>query len=110
MNKKFRQKQLDQATYQQEVASYQAELNRARSVTVGTAFGGVTEISMRAIDGKTIWSLMQPVEVVEFIHQLAGNIGCHIAIKPRDDFSSWREWRVPEAEKKTFKRTSPSSK
>jgi hypothetical protein len=43
---------------------------------------------------------MQPVEVIELIHQLAANAGCHIAIKPRDDFSSWREWRVTEAEKK----------
>lgn len=100
MNKKLRQKSLEQSTYQQEIASHQAELNRARSVTVGTAFGGVTEISMRAIDGKTIWCLMQPVEVVELIHQLSANIGCHISIKPRDDFSSWREWRISEAEKK----------
>lgn len=100
MNKKLRQKSLEQATYQQEIASHQAELNRARSVTVGTAFGGMTELSMRAIDGKTIWCIMQPVEVVELVHQLSANIGCHIAIKPRDDFSSWREWRVSEAEKK----------
>lgn len=100
MNKKLRQKSLDQSTYQQEIASHQAELNRARSVTVGTAFGGMTELSMRAIDGKTIWCIMQPVEVVELVHQLSANIGCHIAIKPRDDFSSWREWRVSDAEKK----------
>lgn len=99
MNKKLRQKSLEQSTYQQEVASHQAELSRARSVTVGTAFGGVTELSMRAIDGKTIWCLMQPVEVIELIHQLSANIGCHIAIKPRDDFGSWREWRIPQAEK-----------
>lgn len=100
MNKKLRQKSLEQSTYQQEIASHQAELNRARSVTVGTAFGGMTELSMRAIDGKTIWCIMQPVEVIELIHQLAANVGCHIAIKPRDDFGSWREWRIPESEKK----------
>jgi hypothetical protein len=55
---------------------------------------------MRGEGGQSLWCLMQPVEVTELIHQLAANIGCHIAIKPRDDFSSWREWRISEAEKK----------
>lgn len=85
---------------QQDINRFQADLNRARSVTVGTAFGGTTEISMRGDGGQALWCLMQPVEVTELIHQLAANIGCHISIKPRDDFSSWREWRVSEAEKK----------
>lgn len=76
------------------------DLNRARSVTIGTSFGGTTEIMMRANDGHTLWSPMQPVEVIELIHQLAANVGCHIHLQPRDDFSSWREWRVSEAEKK----------
>lgn len=79
---------------------FSASQSRARSVTVGTAFGGTTEISMRKSDGMTVWALFQPVEVVELIHQLAANIGCHIALKPRDDFSSWRSWRVTEEEKK----------
>jgi len=76
------------------------DLNRARSVTIGTSFGGTAEIMMRANDGRTLWSPMQPVEVIELIHQLAANVGCHIHLQPRDDFSSWREWRVSEAEKK----------
>ena len=63
-----------------------SELNRARSVTVGTAFGGVTELTMRANDGKTVFAIMQPVETIELIHQLAGNVGCHLALKPREDF------------------------
>jgi hypothetical protein len=48
----------------------------------------------------TCGALCNPVEITELIHQLAANIGCHIAVKPRDDFASWREWRVSEAEKK----------
>ena len=68
------------------------ELNRARSVAIGTAFGGTTEITMRCNDGRTIWAHLQPVEVTEMIHQMAGNIGCHIALKPRDDFATWRQW------------------
>ena len=70
--------------------------NRARAVTVGTAFGGVTEISMRGDGPDTyLWCTLQPVEVTELIHQLAGNIGCHIYIQPRKDFASWREWKEP---------------
>jgi hypothetical protein len=73
--------------------------NRARSITVGTAFGGTTEVMMRSDGGRHIWCTMQPVEVIELIHQLAANVGCHIALKPRDDFGSWRDWRISEAEK-----------
>lgn len=73
--------------------------NRARSVTVGTAFGGSTEVSMRGDAGGSLWALLQPVEVIELIHQLAASAGCHIAIKPRDDFSSWREWRKEDQSK-----------
>lgn len=93
-------KKLAEIEARQQIASFESNLTRARSVTVGTAFGGTTEISMRGDGGQSLWCLMQPVEVTELIHQLAANIGCHIHIKPRDDFSSWREWRVSDAEKK----------
>jgi hypothetical protein len=83
-----------------ELESRQSNFNRARSITVGTAFGGTTEITMRGNGDRFLYSIMQPVEVLELIHQLAANVGCHIAIKPREDFGSWREWRVPDAEKK----------
>jgi hypothetical protein len=73
--------------------------NRARSVTVGTAFGGTTEISLRQNNGNVIWAVMQPVEVIELIHQLSANVGCHIQLRPRDDFSSWRDWRVSDEER-----------
>lgn len=73
------------------------DFNRARSVMLGTAFGGTTEIGLRCNDGKFIWALLQPVEVVELIHQLAANVGCHIQLAPRRDFASWREWRTDDA-------------
>ena len=75
------------------------DFNRARSVTVGTAFGGTTEVGMRCNDGRFIWALLQPVETIELIHQLAANVGCHIQLAPRRDFSSWRDWRVTEDER-----------
>ena len=75
-----------------------SQLNRARSVTVGTAFGGVTEVSMRSNNGSHLWCILQPVEVIELIHQLAANVGCHINLQPRRDFSSWRDWKYTEEE------------
>ena len=71
---------------------------RARSVTVGTCFGGTTEISMRGAFGKNLYAILQPVEVIELIHQLAANVGCHIHIQPRRDFSSWRDWKYTDEE------------
>lgn len=100
MNKAEKRKKLNELLAQQDINNFASELTRARSVTVGTAFGGQTEISMRGHNGSNLWCIMKPVEVIELIHQLAANAGCHIHIKPRDDFSSWREWRVSEAEKK----------
>ena len=77
-----------------------SNLNRARSVTVGTAFGGTTELMMRSDGGRHIWCTMQPVEVIELIHQLAAIVGCSADLIPRKDFASWRDWRESEAEKK----------
>jgi hypothetical protein len=71
---------------------------RARSVTAGTAFGGTTELIMRRGDGSFTFAIMQPVEVIELIHQLAANIGCHLQLVPRKDFGSWRDWKYTEAE------------
>lgn len=67
--------------------------NRARAVSVGTAFGGAIEVSLRRPDGVSTYAILQPVEALETIHQLAAACGCHIHIQPRKDFSSWREWR-----------------
>jgi hypothetical protein len=86
----------------EEKMSYESrvnDLNRARSVTVGTCFGGTTEVMMRGNDGSVLWTPMQPVEVIELIHQLAANVGCHIHLQPRQDFSSWRGWKITEEER-----------
>jgi len=84
---------------EQDLKNLKSNASRARAVTVGTAFGGVTEVSMRGDSDSMLWCIMQPVEVIELIHQLAGNIGCHINIQPRKDFSSWRDWKVTDEEK-----------
>jgi hypothetical protein len=74
--------------------------DRARSVLIGTSFGGTCEISMRAENGRVTWASLQPVEVTELIHQLAASVGCHIQLTPRNDFASWRNWRVTEHQHK----------
>ena len=83
-----------------DIEAHESDMNRARSITVGTAFGGTTEIFMRGNGSRQLWCLMQPVEVIELIHQLAANVGCNADLKPRKDFATWRDWRVSEAEKK----------
>lgn len=83
-----------------DLENHESNYNRARSIMVGTAFGGTAEIMMRGDGGRHLWCLMQPVEVIELIHQLAANVGCTAALTPRKDFATWRDWRVSEAEKK----------
>lgn len=65
--------------------------NRARSFSVGTTTGGIIEVSMRA-DSATLWYLLHPVEAVEMIEQLAAAAGLQVALRPKQDFSTWRSW------------------
>lgn len=67
--------------------------NRASAITVGTAFGGTIEISLRKPNGESVYVVVQPVEAIELIHQLAAASGCHIHLQPREDFASWRKWK-----------------
>lgn len=71
---------------------------RARSITIGTAFGGTTEVTMRRPDGTVTFVILQPVEAIELVHQLAASVGCHINLQPRRDFASWRNWKYTEEE------------
>jgi hypothetical protein len=103
MKKTDAKKVLASVSAQQEADGFTSGLNRARSVTVGTAFGGTTELMMRKNDGSVVWAILQPVEAVELIHQLAASVGCHIHIQPRDDFASWRDWRHTDAALEHFR-------
>ena len=94
------QKEIDKKQKLNQLRSLEANNSRAQSITIGSAGGGTTEISMRGVNGDFLWNVYQPVEGVELINQLSANIGCHIAIQPRNDFASWRGWReVTEEEK-----------
>lgn len=74
-----------------ELAGLLQNKNRSRSLTVGTAFGGTVEVSMRG-DYSSLYALIQPVEVVELIEQLAASAGLQVALRPKQDFASWRGW------------------
>lgn len=89
---KIRQK-INEIYEENELANLESNKNRARSFTVGTAFGGIIEVSMRG-DFHNLWCLLQPVEAVEFIEQLAAAAGLQVALRPKQDFASWRGWNV----------------
>ena len=76
---------------EQEYLSIQQNTNRARSVTVGTAFGGIVELIMRS-DYATVWAQLQPVEAIELMEQIAAGCGVEIAMRPKQNFSTWRSW------------------
>jgi hypothetical protein len=84
---------INQIYEENELANLISNKNRARSITIGTALGGVVEISMRG-DYHDLWLIMQPVEVIELIEQLAAGIGIQIAMRPKQDFAAWRGWDV----------------
>lgn len=76
---------------QNELAALQQNQTRARSFAIGAASGGVIEVSMRG-DYSNLWYLLQPVEAVEIINQLAAAAGVEVAMRPRQDFAAWRSW------------------
>lgn len=98
MNKKLQkefQYKLQQQNLENDIAANQ---NRAKSVTVGTAFGGAIELMLRKPDGNVVWAILQPVEVIELLHQLAAGVGCQLHLQPREDFASWRAWKTETPE------------
>jgi len=76
---------------QSELAGLIENQTRARSLTIGTATGGIIEVGMRG-DNIHLWYLLQPTEAVEIINQLSAAAGLEIAMRPRSDFASWRSW------------------
>jgi hypothetical protein len=86
-------KKINDLYAENEYANLVQDRNRSRSITVGTSFGGTVELSMRG-DHHNLWAPLQPVEVVELIEQLAAGVGLQIAMRPKQDFATWRGWNV----------------
>lgn len=99
-------KKINKVYEENEYANLQQNRNRARSVTVGTAFGGTIEINMRG-DYHSLWCLLNPVEALELAEQLAAASGVQIAMRPKDDFSAWRGWDVDNVKHIHWKGVAP---
>ena len=74
-----------------EYASLKQNQSRARSLTIGNTTGGIIEVNMRS-DFSHLWYSLHPVEAVEIIEQLAAAAGLQVAMRPKQDFTSWRSW------------------
>ena len=98
MSEKQLKKELEKRNLERQLESLEANKNRAQSITVGTSGGGTVEIMMRTARGNFMWNVYQPVEIIELINQMAAGIGCHIHVMPRQDFASWRDWKVSPEE------------
>jgi hypothetical protein len=86
-------KKINEMYEENEYANLQQNKNRARSITIGTAFGGAIEVNMRG-DYHSLWCILSPVEAIEVLEQLAAAAGVQVATKPKDDYSAWRGWDV----------------
>ena len=107
MNDREFKKEFNRRQRLQQLEAMEANESRAQSIAVGTAGGGSVDITMRGTTGKFLWNVYQPVEVIELINQLAAGIGCHIQIVPRQDFASWRDWKVTPEELERFRGVQP---
>lgn len=84
-------KKINELCEENELANLKQTQTRARSFTIGTTTGGIIEVALRG-DFANLWYLLQPVEAVEVINQLAAAAGLEIAMRPRQDFATWRGW------------------
>ena len=85
-------RKLIQAEYENnELACLKQNQSRARSFTVGTTTGGLVEVNMRG-DHANLWYILHPVEAVEIMEQIAAACGVQIAMRPKQDFTTWRSW------------------
>jgi len=91
-------KKIHEIYEQNELDALKATQSRGRSLTVGTCGGGMLEVIIRG-DSNYLWYQLGAVETVEIIQQLAAGCGLDIALRPRQDFATWRAWDydMPEA-------------
>tara|TARA_R110000822_G_scaffold101668_1_gene227965 strand:- start:664 stop:1125 length:462 start_codon:yes stop_codon:yes gene_type:complete len=89
--------------YELQVSHYQNQMDclvnnkaHAMSITVGNNNSGHIDVTIRTVSGDHVFKTLQPVECIELIHELAAACGCHIHVRPREDFASWRPWEREE--------------
>jgi hypothetical protein len=85
------ERKIRQLNEEAQIANIGQNRTRARSLTIGTTTGGIVEVHMRG-DFSSLWYLLNPVEAVEIMQQFAAACGVEIAMRPKQDFSTWRSW------------------
>lgn len=83
--------QIQEIYEQNELANLKEGQERARSFLVGTTTGGLIEVGLRG-DFANLWYVLHPVEAVEMIESLAAAAGLQVALRPKQDFTTWRSW------------------
>lgn len=99
-------KKINDLAEEAEYYSYLEGVNRAKSICIGSANGGIIELSLRS--GKTtLHYIMRPVEAIEVMEQLAAACGVEIAKRPKQDFTAWRSWDVETPNGSDWKGSAP---
>ena len=89
---KYRKK-IDSLYEENEYYSQLEGVTRAGSVSIGSATGGIIELTLRS-NRTSLHYLMRPVEAIELMEQLAAASGVEIAKRPKQDFTAWRSWEL----------------
>ena len=84
-------KQIELECVINELDSLKDSRHRSRNLTVGTCFGGVVNVAMNN-EHYHMYCQLQPTEAIEIIEQLAAGVGVEIAMRPKQNFASWRGW------------------
>ena len=99
-------KQIEHEKELNELHSIRASRSRGTSIHIGTCTGGLIEFSIRCHD-QYLWYLMQPVEAIEFMEQIAAACGVEILKRPKEDFTAWRSWDPDQPERSDWKGSAP---
>lgn len=92
------QKKLLEINVERIAQSTESEIDRARSFYIGKNGTGI-EFGLRGDGRRFLYYIMSENEAIEVVHSIAAAIGCHIALKPREDFAATRPWKLTEKER-----------
>lgn len=59
-------------------------MHRGRAITVGTSFGQSIDISIRAYDGKHLFTILHPSDAINLIKNIGQLIGCDVSVIPQE--------------------------
>jgi len=94
MNEQEFQIKMQELDHQMSLEHRKSDFNRARSISVGTTFNNMTDLSIRSNDGICYWVPMHAHEVVRLIDQLALSINCQVEFKEKLISTPWNQKEV----------------